>query len=175
MSIDWRTGNFHACSIRNCKDIRLILQTQKMQMSVLFQYKWWVGIMMILFISSCNRSSNQMPYAPVDVYINTSLPAYSNLQIIGGWVYISGGNDGIIAYRQSYEVIVAYERRCTYQLPNSCGSGVVDSTNFYVECACDGTKYSIFDGSVIEGPAPYSLYQYRASFDPNSGQLHIFN
>lgn len=116
-----------------------------------------------------------MPYAPVDIYINTSLPAYSNLNIIGGWVYVTGGNDGIIVYRQSYEVINAYERKCTYQLPNSCGYGVVDSSNFYVECDCDGTKYSIFDGSVIEGPATISLYQYRTSFDPNSGQLHIFN
>jgi nitrite reductase/ring-hydroxylating ferredoxin subunit len=116
-----------------------------------------------------------MPYVPVDIYINTSLPAYSNLNIIGGWVYVSGGNDGIIVYRQTFETIMAYERRCTFELPNSCGFGVVDSTNFMVECDCDGTKYSIFDGSVLEGPAPLSLYTYRTSFDPSSGQLHIYN
>lgn len=116
-----------------------------------------------------------MPYVPVDIYINTSLPAYSNLNIIGGWVYVTGGNDGIIVYRQSYETVVAYERKCTFELPNSCGYGVVDSTNFIVECDCDGTKYSIFDGTVLEGPAPYALYQYRTSYDPNSGQLHISN
>lgn len=123
----------------------------------------------------CRGNQNQMPYVPVDIYINTTLPAYSNLTIIGGWVYVSGGNNGIIVYRQSFESVVAYERKCTYQLPESCGRGEVDSTNFYVECECDGTKYSIFDGSVIEGPASYSLYQYRTSFDSNSGALHIYN
>ncbi|MCB9194683.1 MAG: Rieske 2Fe-2S domain-containing protein [Flavobacteriales bacterium] len=145
-------------------------------MSKVFKYLPVILIsLLIAGTASCNRNSNQMPYVPVDIYINTNLPAYSNLTIIGGWVYVSGGNNGIIVYRQSYESIVAFERKCTYQLPNSCGYGVVDSTNFYVECDCDGTKYSIFDGSVIEGPAPYSLYQYRSSFDSNSGQLHIYN
>lgn len=130
---------------------------------------------MLILMTACRGNRNQMPYVPVDIYINTSLPAYSNLNIIGGWVYITGGNDGIIVYRQSFEVINAYERKCTYELPNSCGYGVVDSTNFFVECDCDGTRYSIFDGSVIEGPAPMALYQYRTSFDPGTGQLHIFN
>lgn len=136
----------------------------------------YLFLFMVFFaIPGCNGNQNQMPYVPVDIYINTTLPAYSNLNIIGGWVYVSGGNDGIIVYRQTYESIVAYERRCTYELPASCGFGVVDSANFFVECDCDGTKYSIFDGTVMEGPAPFALYQYRTSFDPNSGQLHIFN
>lgn len=130
---------------------------------------------LLIFMMGCRTNQNQMPYAPVDIYINTSLPSYSSLNIIGGWVYVSGGNDGLLVYRQTYESVVAYERRCTFELPNSCGSGVVDSTNFLVECDCDGTKYSIFDGSVIEGPATISLYQYRTSFDPISGQLHIYN
>lgn len=129
----------------------------------------------LVLIDGCRGNRNQMPYVPVDIYINTTLPSYSNLNVIGGWVYVTGGNNGLIVYRQSYEVINAYERRCTYNLPNSCGTGVVDSTNFFVDCDCDGTRYSIFDGTVTQGPAPTSLYMYRTSFDPNSGQLHIYN
>jgi nitrite reductase/ring-hydroxylating ferredoxin subunit len=132
-------------------------------------------VVLLLLFSSCNRNRNFMPYVPVDLYINTSLPAYSNLNIIGGWVYATGGNNGIILYRQTYDKINAYERRCTYNVEEACGAGVVDSTGFTVNCDCDGTKYHIFDGSVIEGPATFALYQYNTTFNPDQNQLHVYN
>ena len=116
-----------------------------------------------------------MPYVPVDIYINTSLPAYSNLNSIGGWVYLTGGNDGIILYRQSYESIVAYERRCTFNVQESCGYAVVDSSWATASCDCDGTKYLIYDGSVLEGPATFGLFQYRVSFNPDVNMVHVYN
>lgn len=125
--------------------------------------------------TSCRRNSNLMPYVPVDIYLNISLPAYSNLNIIGGWVYVTGGNNGILVYRQTYDLIVAYERRCTHEVETACGAASVDSTGLTLECICDGSKYHIFDGSVIQGPAVYSLYQYRTTFDVNSNQVHIYN
>ena len=135
-----------------------------------------VSIILIFSMSGCRKNSNnQMPYVPVDIYINTSLPAYSALNGIGGSVYVTGGNDGIILYRQTYEIVVAFERRCTYNVEESCGFGVVDSSWTTVDCDCDGTKYHIFDGSVLEGPATYGLYQYRTSFNPDNNQLHVYN
>jgi len=73
-------------------------------------------LLLLTGFSGCRRNNNQMPYVPVDIYINVSLPAYSNLSGIGGWVYVTGGNDGIILYRQTYETIVAFERRCIYNV-----------------------------------------------------------
>jgi len=138
------------------------------------------GIVLILFTlffaTSCNKNKKQaMPYAPVDEYINTSLPSYSNLNIIGGWVYINGGNDGIILYRQSYETIMAYERRCTYNAFEACGFSSVDSTGLVVVCGCDGSRYSIFDGSILQGPAINPLFQYRVSYSPDANQVHVTN
>jgi nitrite reductase/ring-hydroxylating ferredoxin subunit len=126
-------------------------------------------------LTDCRRNRNMMPYVPVDIYLNISLPAYSNLNIIGGWVYVTGGNNGILVYRQTYETILAFERRCTFEVENACGAVTVDSTGLTVVCECDGSKYHIFDGSVLEGPAVWNLYQYRTTFNVNTNQVHIFN
>ena len=103
------------------------------------------------------------------------MPSYSSLNSIGGWAYITGGSKGIIIYRQSYDQFSAYDRHCTYNSDNPCGKATVDSTNSFVECACDSSQYQLFDGLVIQGPASYSLKNYQTSFDIISNQIHIFN
>ena len=109
------------------------------------------------------------------IIINISLPSYSSLNTIGGWKYISGGSQGIIIYRQSYDQFSAYDRHCTYNADNPCGQASVDSTNSFVECSCDSSQYQLYDGLVIQGPATYSLKNYRTNFDVMTNQLHIFN
>lgn len=133
-----------------------------------------IFVVSALFVS-CNKNRNRVPYVPVDMYINTSLPAYVNLSAIGGWVYASGGSKGIIIYRQSSDIFMAYDRHCTYDVNANCNPAVVDSTNIAIRCECDGSRYQIYDGSVIEGPATMSLQQYQTSYDIMSNTLHIFN
>jgi len=116
-----------------------------------------------------------VPYVPVDLYINTSLPAYVNLIAIGGWTYVSGGSKGIIIYRQTSDIFMAYDRHCTYDVNANCGAATVDSTNVVINCDCDGSRYQIYDGTVIEGPATYGLQQYQTSYDMMSNTLHVYN
>jgi|TARA_Y100000385_G_C13065028_1_gene626282 nitrite reductase/ring-hydroxylating ferredoxin subunit len=129
----------------------------------------------ILLFSRCTKNQNIVPYVYVDHNINISLPYYSSLNSIGGWAYISGGSQGIIVYRQSYDQFSAYDRHCTYNAENPCGKASVDSTNSFVECSCDSSKYQLYDGLVIQGPATYSLKNYQTSFDIVTNQIHIFN
>ena len=132
------------------------------------------SLTLILFVS-CSKDQNIVPYVYVDQYINISLPSYSSLNYIGGWTYITGGSRGIIIYRQSYDQFSAYDRHCTYNADNPCGKATVDSTNTFVECSCDSSRYQLFDGLVIQGPATYSLKNYQTNFDVITNQLHIFN
>ena len=132
------------------------------------------SFILILFVS-CSKNQNIVPYVYVDQYINISLPSYSSLNYIGGWTYITGGSRGIIIYRQSYDQFSAYDRHCTYNADNPCGKATVDSTNTFVECSCDSSRYQLFDGLVIQGPATYSLKNYQTNFDVITNQLHIFN
>ncbi len=133
------------------------------------------SFLLFLLSASCRKSNQAVPYVPVDLYINVSLPLYSNLNVVGGWVYINGGSKGLIVYRQTTETFMAYDRHCTYNIDNPCGAASVDSTNLTISCDCDGSQYQIYDGAVINGPATYSLHQYRTSYNPANNTLHIYN
>lgn len=122
---------------------------------------------------SCKKQKQYIPYVPVDIYININNPSYYQLTSISGWTYISGGSKGIILYRKNQEEIMAYDRHCTYEADNACGSTEVNTDNVTVDCLCDGSQYLLYDGSILRGPASYPLFQYRTSFD--GAVLHVFN
>ena len=156
------------------RNIFLIFRNMKQIYSFILRFLLLSSLTLILFVS-CSKNQNIVPYVYVDQYINISLPSYSSLNYIGGWTYITGGSRGIIIYRQSYDQFSAYDRHCTYNADNPCGKATVDSTNTFVECSCDSSRYQLFDGLVIQGPATYSLKNYQTNFDVITNQLHIFN
>lgn len=125
---------------------------------------------------SCKKNSPQdnAPYVPVDVNINLTLPQYQMLIAPGGWAYAQGGIKGIIVYRRSSTEFVAFDRNCTYNETNSCGSASVDSSNVLINCSCDGSVYNIYDGSVTQGPATLPLRTYNADYDGNN-TVHVYN
>ena len=141
----------------------------------IYKIKYISFFLFIILATSCVRNQNIVPYVYVNQYINISLPSYSSLNAVGGWIYITGGSKGIIVYRQSFDQFSAYDRHCTYNANDPCGKASVDSTNSFVECSCDGSQYQLYDGLVIQGPALYSLKPYQTTFDPITNQLHIFN
>ncbi len=125
--------------------------------------------------SSCNKNNQVVPYVAIDTYLNLNLPAYVGLNGVGGWSYVSGGNNGLVVYRQTQNTFMVYDRYCTYNVDGSCGMASVDSSNVSISCDCDGSKYQLFDGAVIQGPATTNLHQYRSSYDEVNNTLHIYN
>ena len=97
-------------------------------------------LLSLVVIFSCNKNQNRVPYVPIDLYLNITLPSYTNLNVIGGWVYVSGGSKGLIVYRQTAETFMIYDRHCTYDVNATCVSATVDSTNLAVSCDCDGSQ-----------------------------------
>lgn len=157
------------------KNSKFTLQILKLIMSKTSGFLLIIVSILLLPIQSCNKNTNRVPYVPVDLYLNISLPAYINLNANGGWVYVSGGSKGLIVYRQTTDLFLAYDRHCTYDVNANCSAAAVDSTNVVINCDCDGSQYQIFDGSVIQGPALAPLQQYQTSFDLLSNTLHIYN
>lgn len=138
-----------------------------------FKYITILGFTLVLACFSCRKNDQYIPYVEVDMYININNPAYFHLTSISGWDTINGGSKGLIAYRANQEEIIVYDRHCTYQPDESdCDAAQVNSDNVTVDC-CDGSKYLLHDGSVIEGPASYPLHRYRTTFDGSI--LHIYN
>jgi nitrite reductase/ring-hydroxylating ferredoxin subunit len=126
-----------------------------------------------LIFTGCRKRDQYIPYVEVDIYVNINNPSYSQLTSITGWAYLNGGSKGLIAYRKSQEEILVFDRHCTFEAEKACGKADVNDDNVTVDCICDGSKYLLQDGSIINGPAPYPLFEYRTTFD--GAILHIFN
>jgi hypothetical protein len=127
----------------------------------------------VFFSSSCKKDDTDdiaQYYVDFTIFINE--PAYINLNAIGGWMYINAGTKGIIIYRRTQTEFTALERNCTYDPNASCSIIEVLSGISAIDSCCT-SRFSIFDGSIINGPATRPLYQYRTTFDGIA--LRVFN
>src|SRR5574337_1158874 len=79
------------------------------------------------------------------ITVNLNYPQYQRLKLDGGYVYIEGaGMKGIILYRASENVYLAYERACPYDSYESAVQ-VDGSTLFMVDQTCKST-FNFSDG-----------------------------
>lgn len=134
--------------------------------------------LMTLFVVSCN-SKPENPNAP-EVEINFTIYPntleYQELNVVGGWMYVTAPlpSYGIIIYRYNYDgddAFKAYERMSPNE-PYACPNNRLFVDLPYVIDSCLGYKYSILDGSLIEGSG-YPLTQYFTQFDGTA--LRVYN
>ena len=131
----------------------------------------FIGLALIL---SCKKNKEIIPTTKFDEYINTSLPQYVALQTPLNYIYYDrAGSRGIIIYRRTSSDFTILERTCTFD-PSS-GSAQIEVMTDNVTCVDStcGSKFSIFDGGLMNGPATQPLQQYQYTFDGTT--LHIYN
>lgn len=133
----------------------------------------WIGL---LFVYGCRKENDsQVPNVPVNITLYLSLPEYSALNSVGNSILINGGYKGIIVYRKSIDAFAAYDRACPYD-PTTTGSIlVVDSSLVQVRDDKCGSKFSLFDGSITNGPASRPLRAYATEYDAAAQSLYIHN
>lgn len=136
-----------------------------------------VGLLLCLVLwpsQGCRKSRpGGVPLSLVDISINVNNPAYADIAVPGGWLYLTGGSLGIIVYRLSQEEFVAMDRHCPYQPEEMCRVHVDDS-NVIAKCdECCNSGYLIIDGTVTQGPAALGLQRYNTAF--NGTILRIYN
>jgi nitrite reductase/ring-hydroxylating ferredoxin subunit len=126
------------------------------------------------FTTSCKKDNDSpdvaQNYVDYTLYINE--PANIALNAVGGWMYVNAGTKGIIVYRRSQTEFTALERNCTYDPNASCSIVEVVSGITSIDSCCT-SRFSIFDGSILNGPATQPLYQYNTYFDGTI--LRIYN
>ena len=139
------------------------------------------GIIVMLLFSFCKKTTtlqDNVPYQTVNITIYPNDPLYFKIQVVGGWVYLSGGVNGIIVYRQSQtgaNDFIAIERTSTH-LPNDAGARVkVLSDSFTLKDTVSNSTWQINNGAVLTGPANLPLRQYSAIYDNGTGALNIRN
>ncbi len=138
-------------------------------------YKSKILILLIaLSIISCNKkaknqpvNNHPVPYVPVDISIYPNDPLHFTLQAIGGWKYIDGGVNGVVVYRKSEDEFVALERTSSYHPDRAAARVQVMKDNFTLTDTISGSRWRIFDGTVVQGPAEWSLRLYGCSYDGN--------
>lgn len=127
----------------------------------------------LLSVSCKDEKRNNLcvPDVFVDAYINTTLPQYQQLTVIGGWTYFSGGNRGLFVYHNASDEIVAFDRNCSYRPLDSCSIVSLNNSEAYLQCgsyvsgqwkACCNTKFNL-DGFPYEGFAQCALRKYYVS------------
>jgi hypothetical protein len=144
-----------------------------MKMSKAFQV---IFIALILFaFNGCkdrNQNSSRIPFVSVNITIAVQDAQFSRLNVIGGWVYITGGSRGIIVYRKSESEFTALDRHSPY-LPNNNCRVEVDKTDIAAVDSCSGSKFLLVDGSIVNGPSELPLQSYQTVFDTQ--YIRIFN
>ena len=128
-----------------------------------------------IFAVSCN-SKPENPNSP-EVEINFTIYPntleYQELNVVGGWMYVTAPlpSYGIIIYRYNIDEVRAYERMSPNE-PHACPNNRLYVSMPYVIDSCLDYKYSILDGSLIQGSG-YPLTQYFTQFDGSA--LRVYN
>lgn len=134
-------------------------------------------LLLLLFLTNCKKNSNKNPIPNIvfDISINIDLPSYFDLAGVGGWICIDGGVKGIIIYRKSTDVFVAFDRQSPKDPENICSKPLTpDSLNFLqLNDFCSNAKFSLYDGAAISN-SEYGLRQYQTSWN-GTNILRIYN
>lgn len=141
----------------------------------------YLFVLSVVLFTGCkknNTTQSNVPYQPVYIKVYPNDPLNSKLQSVGGWIYVAGGVNGIIVYRQSQSGssdFISIERTSTY-LPNDANARVkVLSDNFTLKDTVSGSTWQINNGAVLNGPASLPLRQYATTYDSGSGTIVISN
>jgi len=127
----------------------------------------------VILFSQCKKDEPELvkqhpvPSVPVNLTIYPNDPLNFDIQAIGGWMYFSGGVNGIVVYRKSEQEFVALERTSTKNPSDPKSRAVVLNDNFTMHDTISDSKWSVLDGTVIQGPAEWPLRTYKTSYDGN--------
>ncbi len=133
-----------------------------------------LAMFMLMASTSCDKEQKErVPNVYVNFTVDIGVGQYTELQLIGGWIYVTGGYRGIILYRNSMEEVVALDRTSTYK-PETLGNQVqVEPNNLFAADTLHGMRYLLMDGSVVEGPVTTPLKRYRTTL--NGNMLMVYN
>lgn len=137
-------------------------------------YRLILPLLILISVTSCKKDEDDVRTPGVDEYIDLNLPSYLELNVPGNYVYYPAGGRGIIIYRRSSNEFAAYERTCPFDPQLSTGLVEVENGNTTAADSTCGSRFSIFDGSLVNGPANRPLSQYRTEL-LQGNILHIFN
>ncbi|MDD2385750.1 MAG: hypothetical protein PHP52_03105 [Bacteroidales bacterium] len=131
-------------------------------------------IILLSIISSCDKE-NRIPYVYVNFIVYPDLPEYVSIKTPGNFLYLTGGVEGILLYCQFTDEYLAYERNCPNDPYKTNAILDVDSTGLFLVCRNCGSKFSIYDGSIVDSPSKYPVLQYQTYLENQALYINNYN
>lgn len=133
---------------------------------------------LLTIFNSCgsdNETVSCFPNSPVNVILNLNLPAYQNLQNVGGFIYVneqSSGSRGLIVVRTTNSFKV-YDRNAPHICPG--GNTTLEvKDNIKIVCPSDGAEWILLTGEPINiSKVPPKTYP--TNYDSSTNILSVFN
>ena len=115
------------------------------------------------------------PETDINVVLNLNLPAYQDLQTVGGWIYVdeqSSGTRGLIVVRTTTGFKI-FDRNAPHLCPDSSTTLSVEN-GIKIICPKDGAEWILLTGEPIKiSQVPPKTYSF--SLDNNANILYIQN
>ena len=127
----------------------------------------------VLVLTACGAKSDDqplIPYAPVNLSLNTTTQQYAELRKDNGVVTLpvkgpagDGGAKGVIVVHQTGNIYLAFERNCPYRPYDACALVSVDrNSRLFLRDSCCNSQFDL-RGQITGGPTPRPLKQYSTS------------
>ena len=133
---------------------------------------FFTAIVLSLGCTNNAIDNNCFPFVTVYETIDLNLPQFIDLQVPGGWVYTSGGLQGLIIYNNGLQ-FKAFDRLCPGQNLSSCSQMTVGS-NLRIICSCDGSEFNILNGAPLTEGGTCFANEYLVD-NVNGSLLRITN
>ena len=135
--------------------------------------KIWFLIVPIIFLSTkCDTGVHHIPYVYVDLHLNI-ISELGN-PALNTHTLIEGGVNGLIVYREDFDLFHVYDRTCTqYPEHNEAVEPDEDFDGIYTCPECKSKFLLLTGADPLEGPATFGLHEYYSVVERDL--LHVYN
>ena len=129
---------------------------------------------LLLLLVGCGKErACNIPIGEAACKIDPNSPMYAGINNCDGYVYLVGGNQGIVVVRTSWSEFAAYERTCPYDTARLEINP--EYGNIVVECPKCHSRFNTYaDGCPLDGSQTSCyLYEYGTNYD--GSLLYISN
>lgn len=135
--------------------------------------KLFIPASLILIMFTGCHDDDYIPEVNFNYYIDINSVQYNGLKIPGNADYLNvAGFRGVIIHCNYTDEYVAFDRACPYH-PEDANAIVEIDENLNATCPECGSQFSLYDGTVISGPASRPLKWY--STDLQGSILYVYN
>ncbi len=131
-----------------------------------------ISILFFIFFNACKKD-DYIPIVNFNYYIDVNSVAYNSVKIPGNAVYLdAAGYKGVIIHCNYTNEYVAFERACPYHAETE-GAVVNIDGGSTAKCPLCKSEFSLYDGSVLKGPAERPLKWYNTNLQGSI--LYVYN